>query len=170
MSKIHFITGGQRSGKSTYALNKALLLSDNPVYLATAKVWDEEFEKRIDRHKQERGDQWTNIEEQLYISNCQVDGRVVLLDCITLWLTNIYFLNNQDVDKSLDWAKKEWDKFIEKDATFLVVTNEIGLSPIPDNALTRRFVDLQGWMNQYIAQKANQVTLMVSGLPVEIKK
>ena len=170
MSKIHFITGGQGSGKSTYALNKALLLSDNPVYLATAKVWDEEFEERIDRHKQERGDQWTNIEEQLYISNCQVDGRVVLLDCITLWLTNIYFLNNQDVDKSLDWAKKEWDKFIEKDATFLVVTNEIGLSPIPDNALTRRFVDLQGWMNQYIAQMANQVTLMVSGLPVEIKK
>ena len=170
MSTIHFITGGQRSGKSTYALNKALLLSRNPVYLATAKVWDEEFEKRIDRHKQERGEQWTNIEEQLYVSNCDVNGRVVLLDCITLWLTNIYFLNNQDVDKSLDWAKSEWNKLVEKDVTLLVVTNEIGMSPIPDNALTRRFVDLQGWMNQYIAQKANQVTLMVSGIPVEIKK
>lgn len=170
MATTHLITGGQRSGKSTYALKIAESLSCNPVYIATAKVWDDEFAERIARHKNERGEHWTNFEELLYVGNCEIDGRVVLFDCVTLWLTNIYFLNDQDVDKSLDWAKKEWDRLVLNNSTIIVVTNEIGLSPIPDNALTRRFVDLQGWMNQYIASKAENVTLMVSGIGVKIKQ
>jgi len=78
MASIHFITGGQRSGKSSYALKIAENLSENPVYIATAKVWDDEFANRIERHKQERGDNWINYEAELFVSKCNIDKKVVL--------------------------------------------------------------------------------------------
>ena len=170
MKKIILITGGQRSGKSTKAEELALQLSDNPVYLATAHIWDEEFRIRVQKHKERRGPQWTNIEEEINLSKHDVTGRVVVIDCITLWLTNIFYQADSEVDKSLEAAKKEFDAFTQRDATYIFVTNEIGLGGVSTNQLQRKFTDLQGWMNQYIAQKADEVILMVSGIPVKVKK
>ena len=169
MKKIILITGGQRSGKSTKAEELALTLSDCPVYVATAKVWDDEFRERVRRHQERRGPQWTNIEEEIFLSRHDLTGRVVVIDCVTLWLTNFFFANDSNVDKSLELAKEEFDQFTSPDATYIFVTNEIGLGGVSDNALQRKFTDLQGWMNQYIAQKADEVILMVSGIPVKIK-
>ncbi len=169
MKKIILITGGQRSGKSTKAEELALSLSPNPVYMATAHIWDEEFHERVRKHQERRGPQWTNIEEETNLSLHDMTGRVVVIDCVTLWLTNFFFANNSDVDKSLELAKAEFDKFTEPDATYIFVTNEIGLGGVSENAIQRKFTDLEGWMNQYIASKADEVLLMVSGIEVKIK-
>ena len=169
MRKIILITGGQRSGKSTKAEELALSLSPNPVYLATAHIWDEEFRERVRKHQERRGPQWTNIEEETQLSLHDMMGRVIVIDCVTLWLTNFFFANNSDVDKSLELAKAEFDKFTEPDATYIFVTNEIGLGGVSENAIQRKFTDLEGWMNQYIASKADEVLLMVSGIEVKIK-
>ncbi len=169
MPYIHLITGGERSGKSTYAEQLALAQSDNPIYVATARVWDEEFRERIRRHQDRRGKQWQNIEEEKFLSQHDYTGRTVLIDCVTLWATNFFFDNDNDLDLSLDLLKTELDKLCEQDASFIIVTNEIGMGGVSPNAIQRRFTDLQGWFNQYIASKANRVTLMVSGLPLEVK-
>jgi adenosylcobinamide kinase/adenosylcobinamide-phosphate guanylyltransferase len=168
MGKIILITGGQRSGKSRKAEEMALTMSREPVYMATAHVWDEEFRQRVEKHQQRRGPQWTNIEEERWLSRHDMTGRVVLIDCITLWLTNLFF-DMQDVDKTLQTAQSEFDRFTSRDATFIFVTNEIGSGGVSDNQVQRRFTDLQGWMNQYVAERADKVILMVSGIPVAIK-
>ena len=168
MSRVILITGGQRSGKSGHAEQLALSLTDSPVYLATAHIWDDEFRERVRRHQERRGQQWTNIEEERYLSRHDLTGRVVVVDCVTLWLTNFFFDNN-DVDQTLKAAKDEFDRLTRQDATFIFVTNEIGLGGVSDNALQRQFTDLEGWMNQHIAQRADEVILMVSGIPVKIK-
>lgn len=171
MRKIILITGGQRSGKSSYAEQLALSLADNPVYVATAHVWDEEFRERVRRHQERRGPQWTNIEEEKYLSRHDLTGRVAVIDCVTLWLTNFFFENqNQDTQQVLATAKEEFDHFTAQDATFIFVTNEIGSGGVSVDAVQRRFTDLQGWMNQYIASHSDEVILMVSGIPVKIKE
>ena len=194
MKKIILITGGQRSGKSTKAEELALSLSKNPVYLATAHIWDDEFRERVRKHQERRGPEWTNIEEEIYLSKHDVTGRVVVIDCITLWLTNwitpplappLKGAGNTErtelpsseeegpgveaINDVLTAAKKEFDAFTQHDATYIFVTNEIGLGGVSTNQLQRKFTDLQGWMNQYIAQKADEVILMVSGIPVKVK-
>lgn len=169
MKKIILITGGQRSGKSNKAEELALSLSSTPVYVATAHIWDDEFRERVRKHQERRGPQWTNIEEELYLSRHDLSGRVAVIDCVTLWLTNFFYANDSDVNKSLEAAKAEFDAFTQHDATYIFVTNEIGSGGVSENALQRKFTDLQGWMNQYIASKANEVIWMVSGIPVKIK-
>lgn len=167
--EIILITGGQRSGKSNYAQQTALSLSENPVYLATSRIWDEEHQKRIERHKADRGTEWTNIEEEKQLSNHRLENRVVLVDCVTLWATNFFFDNNSNVDLSLAMIKEEFDKLIQQEAQFIFVSNEIGLGGTSENKAQRLFMDLQGWINQYIASKANKVYLMVSGIPIQVK-
>ena len=169
MSYIHLITGGERSGKSTYAEREALRLSKSPVYLATARVWDEEFRQRILRHQERRGPEWTNIEEDISPSKHDFTGRVVLIDCITLWATNYFFDMQQDVDQALEALKKEFDTLVQQDATFIFVTNELGMGGMSESRTQRLFTQLQGWMNQYVAARADRVTLMVSGLPLTVK-
>lgn len=169
MKRIILITGGQRSGKSKKAEELALSLSANPVYVATAHIWDDEFRERVRKHQARRGPQWTNIEEEINLSRHDLSGRVVVIDCVTLWLTNFFFANHSDTDLSLELAKAEFDKFTAPDATYIFVTNEIGSGGVSDNAIQRKFTDLQGWMNQYIASKAHEVILMVSGIPVKVK-
>lgn len=171
MSKIILITGGQRSGKSSRAEEMALQLSDHPIYIATAHIWDEEFHQRVIAHQQRRGPQWTNIEEEQQLSRHDVTGRVVLVDCCTLWATN-YFCKTEeceDVGKVLKELKAEFDLFTQQDATFIFVTNEIGMGGVSTNAIQRRFTDLLGWFNQYMASRADEVILMVSGIEVKIK-
>ncbi|MBR5101291.1 MAG: bifunctional adenosylcobinamide kinase/adenosylcobinamide-phosphate guanylyltransferase [Bacteroidales bacterium] len=169
MKRVVLITGGSRSGKSSYAEKLALELSENPVYLATARIWDEEFRERVRRHQARRGPQWTNLEEEKYLSRHSLAGRVIVVDCLTLWCTNFFFDLESDVDRALEAAKAEFDRFTEQDATFLFVTNEIGMGGTSDNEIQRKFTDLQGWMNQYAAAFADEVILMVSGIPVKIK-
>ena len=169
MSYIHLITGGERSGKSTYAESEALRLSESPVYLATARIWDEEFRQRILRHQERRGPEWTNIEEDIRPSKHDFTGRVVLIDCITLWATNYFFDMQQDVNQALEALKKEFDTLIQQDATFIFVTNELGMGGMSESRTQRLFTQLQGWMNQYVAARADRVTLMVSGLPLTVK-
>ena len=169
MKHIILITGGSRSGKSSYAEQLALSLSENPVYLATARIWDEEFRDRVRRHQERRGPQWTYIEEEKQLSLHDLSGRVVVIDCLTLWSTNFFFDLDSDVDAALDALKAEFDRFTDQDATFLFVTNEIGMGGVSDNTVQRRFTDLQGWMNQYVASHADEVILMVSGIPMKIK-
>ena len=175
MRKIILITGGQRSGKSQQAERLALSLSQNPIYLATAHIWDEEFRQRVTIHQQRRGPQWTNIEEEKLLSRHDVSGRVVVIDCITLWCTNFFFSREKaeweqpSVDDALECLKKEFDKLTAQNATFIFVTNEIGSGGVSENAIQRRFTDLEGWMNQYVASCADEVILMVSGIPVVIK-
>ncbi len=169
MKRIILITGGARSGKSTYAEKLALSFAPNPVYLATARIWDEEFHRRVIHHQERRGPEWTNIEEEKELSRHQLEGRIILIDCITLWCTNFFFDLKSDTDKALAAAQAEFDRFTAQDATFIFVTNEIGLGGTSDNEIQRKFTDMQGWMNQYIAARADEVFLMVSGIPVKIK-
>ncbi|HJD93182.1 MULTISPECIES: bifunctional adenosylcobinamide kinase/adenosylcobinamide-phosphate guanylyltransferase [Bacteroides] len=170
MKKICLITGGQRSGKSSYAEKIALSLSETPVYLATSRIWDDEHRKRIEIHKERRkANSWINIEEEKELSKHHLEGKVVLIDCVTLWATNFFYDLDSDVAESLSQLKKEFDLFTQQDALFLFVTNEIGMGEMSINPIQRRFADLQGWLNQYIASQADEVTLMVSGIPVKIK-
>lgn len=167
--KIIMITGGERSGKSSYAEKLALQLSDCPVYVATARIWDEEFRERVLRHQERRGPEWTNIEEEKELSRHRLDGRVVLVDCVTLWCTNFFFDMEADVQGALEAVKREFDAFTRQEATFIFVTNEIGCGAVSEHQIQRKFTDLQGWANQYIASKADEVYWMVSGIPVKIK-
>jgi Adenosyl cobinamide kinase/adenosyl cobinamide phosphate guanylyltransferase len=169
MKKIILVTGGQRSGKSTYAQEMALELSPNPVYLATSRIWDEEHRARVERHRADRGLEWTTIEEEKALSQVDVSGRIVVIDCVTLWATNFFFDNDSEVQKTLDELKAEFDRFTAQEATFIFVTNEIGMGEMSANDIQRRFADLQGWLNQYIAAQADEVIFMVSGIPMRIK-
>lgn len=173
MSRIMLITGGQRSGKSAYAESLALTLSDAPVYMATARVWDDEFRRRIALHQQRRGPQWTNIEEEKFLSRHDLAGRTVLVDCLTLWSTNFFFDHDENdperVRHVLDALKEELNQLLQQDATFIFVTNEIGLGGVSGNTVQRQFTDLLGWLNQYVASQAHEVTLMVSGIPIKLK-
>lgn len=167
---IVLVTGGQRSGKSGYAQKLALSLSPNPVYLATSRVWDEEFHQRVLRHQADRGPEWTNIEEEKYLSRHNLDGRVVVIDCVTLWGTNFFFDNDSNVELSLKELKDEFNRLTEENAYLIFVTNEIGLGGVSPDPVQRKFTDLQGWLNQYIASCADEVVLMISGIPMKIKE
>ena len=169
MAHITYITGGQRSGKSSYAQELALIRSKNPVYLATSRIWDEDHKKRIERHKADRGHEWENIEEEKAISAHNFESKTVLIDCITLWLTNLFYDNKSDVDKTLEEAKKELHDLFQQNAKFIIISNEIGMGGHAANEIMLKFTDLQGWINQYIAKQANEVYLMVSGLPLKVK-
>lgn len=198
MKRILLVTGGQRSGKSTYAEKMVLEMAagssvhgdGRAVYMATSRIWDEEFAHRVKLHQERRGPQWINIEEPKYLSRHDVAGRVVLIDCVTLWSTNFFFdlsTEVQDesvkatmnageaqesanlVERTLQQIKEEFDRFTSQDAIFVFVTNEIGLCGVPENKVQRQFTDLLGWLNQYIASRADEVVFMVSGVPMKIK-
>ncbi|SFD86174.1 bifunctional adenosylcobinamide kinase/adenosylcobinamide-phosphate guanylyltransferase [Flavobacterium phragmitis] len=167
---IYLITGGERSGKSSYAQNLALTLSDNPIYVATARKWDSDFQNRIDRHQQERDERWINIEEEKFLSKIDFSGKTALIDCVTLWLTNFFVDTKNDVQLSLEEAKKEFLAIAnQKNTNIIIVTNEIGMGVHAETHIGRKFVELQGWMNQFLASNADEVVLMVSGIPVKIK-
>ncbi len=169
MATITFITGGARSGKSSFAQRLAEEQSGKPVYLATARIWDEDFASRVKRHQDDRDERWQTVEEEKELSKHDFSGKVVMLDCITLWLTNYFHDSGYQLDEALEAAKSEWLKFIDQDMQLIVVSNELGMGVHPESEMARKFADLQGWMNQFIAAQADTVYLMVSGIPVKIK-
>ena len=166
---IYFITGGERSGKSRFAQQLALTLHPNPAYLATARRWDSDFEKRIKQHQQERDDRWTNIEEEIKISEVEASNTVIVLDCVTLWLTNIFSDSQYATDQSLQFAKAELDKGFARNKQWIIISNEIGMGVHASAEIARKFVELQGWINQHIAARADEVYFMVSGIPLKVK-
>ncbi|MBP0002007.1 MAG: bifunctional adenosylcobinamide kinase/adenosylcobinamide-phosphate guanylyltransferase [Cyanobacteria bacterium SID2] len=166
---IYFITGGQRSGKSKFAQQLAKRLSDTPIYLATSRVWDDNHLARIRRHQIDRDASWRTVEEEKYISKHQFTREVVVLDCITLWLTNFFADTEFNLDETLELAKGELLEFLEQDFTLIAISNEIGMGLHGEHESGRKFVDLQGWINQFLAERADEVFFMVSGLPLKVK-
>jgi len=166
---IIYISGGVRSGKSSYAQKMALEKSANPVYVATARIWDEDFAKRVDRHKSERGPEWTSLECEQNVHLLPIENQVVVIDCVTLWLTNLFMTHHEDIEKTLAAFKTEIDAIQKLKGTFIIISNEIGMGVHAETELGRKFTDLQGWANQYVAAKADEAILMVSGLPLILK-
>jgi adenosylcobinamide kinase/adenosylcobinamide-phosphate guanylyltransferase len=179
MRRIILITGGQSSGKSLHAERLALELAvepdqgprpepglrPGPVYVATART--EGMEDRVQRHRERRGPEWTTIEEPLRLGRLSFPGRVILIDCVTLWLTSLLF--EQEGRDVFAAATDELERFTAPEATYIFVTNEVGLGGVAASALARDFADLQGRVNQHIASLADSVTLVVAGIPVKIK-
>ena len=166
---IYYITGGERSGKSGYAQNLALELSPRPCYVATSRVWDGDFEKRVKRHIADRDDRWTTIEEEKHLGSINVKGKTVVIDCITLWLTNWYLDTKNNVGESLEKGKEELLKLFQQEANIIIISNEIGMGIHAQTHIGRKFTELQGWMNQFIAKKADKAIFMVSGIPLKLK-
>ena len=149
---------------------KKATISKIEEYVATARKWDGDFQKRIDRHQNERKENWINVEEEKNLSQIDFKGKVAVVDCVTLWLTNFFVDTKNDVELSLDLAKAEIEKLsLIEDSTIIIITNEIGMGVHAETHIGRKFVELQGWVNQFIAKKAEKVTFMVSGLPMQVK-
>jgi len=167
---MYFITGGTRSGKSSYAMKLALSKADNPIYVATARIWDSEFAQRIQRHETDRDERWQLIEEEKEVSGVlQTHDRVVLVDCLTLWLTNYFVDSKNDIDFCLQAIKSELTSLAGQTKDLIIISNEIGMGLHADTEVGRKFTDLQGWSNQFVAEMADEVVFMVSGLPMIVK-
>lgn len=169
MATITFITGGARSGKSSYAQARALECSNNPVYIATARIWDEDFQKRVNRHRDDRDERWRLIEKQTELSAIGLENEVVVIDCVTLWLTNLFTEEHPDIEQCLADIRADFSRLANSNNRFFVISNEIGMGLHAHTEAGRKFTDLQGWTNQFIAGMANEVILMVSGLPLTVK-
>ncbi len=166
---IALVLGGARSGKSRYAQEVARRLSDAPVMLATSRVVDADHAERIARHKADRGPEWTTLEEPKAIARADLDGRVVVVDCVTLWLTNFFADAGWDETRAHQAAREELARAFAVRATWIFVSNELGMAPHAATRAARQFVDVQGFVNQEIAARADAVALMVAGLPVAVK-
>lgn len=168
--KIIFITGGQRSGKSVFAEKTVLAMSSRPVYIATAQVLDDEFRRRVDVHKERRGEQWATYEEPINVATIPLKpSDTALFDCVTLWATNCFFHFGEEQAKALEFMKGEFDTLMASGADIVFVSNEVGLGGVSPNAMQRHFADLQGAINQYIASQAQEAFMVVAGIPVKIK-
>ena len=167
---ISYISGGVRSGKSRFALDYARQLSPSPVYVATARIWDDDFGQRVQRHRDERGPEWTTYEAERNLHQLPLTDRVVVIDCVTLWLTNLFMAFDSDVDQSLMAFQTEIDALRLLPGHFIIISNEIGMGVHADTAIGRKFTDLQGWANQYVATRADEAVFMVSGLPLYLKR
>ena len=171
-NRITFITGGARSGKSAFAEKLANGLTGQRAYLATAQALDPEMAARIEKHRTDRGIAWDTYEEPLAVAELlkKLSGRydVVLLDCLTLWLSNI--MAHTDGDGAVSSRGDELVAAIRGfGGACIVVSNEVGLGIVPDNPLARKFRDLAGMLNQKVAHAADEVYFTASGIPMKIK-
>jgi adenosylcobinamide kinase/adenosylcobinamide-phosphate guanylyltransferase len=168
MGKTWLILGGARCGKTRRALGIVGGFAE-PVYVATAEARDGEMKDRITRHRAERGPEWTTVEAPLglcgALRKADAPGKAILVDCLTLWLSNL-------MEAGLS-PENETVKLIQTiqalSATVVLVSNEVGLGIVPDNALARAFRDAQGRLNQSVAAAVDHVELIVAGLPLVIK-
>ena len=183
--KIIFITGGARSGKSSFALKEASGIKGPKAYIATAEALDYEMKKRIEEHKRTRGDNWDTIEEPINIADTLSDIRdkysVVVIDCLTLWLSNVVLQSKnpgfsklypeEKIKELVDAIKKTKDPspVTHHGSRLYIVSNEVGMGIVPDNPLAREFRDLAGSLNQKVAEAADEVYLVTSGIPLQIK-
>jgi adenosylcobinamide kinase/adenosylcobinamide-phosphate guanylyltransferase len=143
--------------------------SRSPVYLATSLPWDADHSARIARHRADRGPEWTTVEEPRNLAKAELGGRVVVVDCVTLWLTNLFSDAGWDADAALRAARAELERALAIDATWIFVSNELGMGSHASTEQARKFVDAHGFLNQDIARTADTVVLMVAGIPVAAK-
>lgn len=164
-----FVLGGARSGKTRLALDRAEASRLAPVMVATAQAWDDEMAARIAAHRAERGPAWTTIEEPHDLAGVLVreaaPDRVLVVDCLTLWLSNRVFA---DADVEAEIARLV-AALAEVGGPVVLVSNEVGLGIVPENALARRFRDLQGALNRRVAAACDRVTFVAAGLPLVLK-
>ncbi|MDS9468000.1 bifunctional adenosylcobinamide kinase/adenosylcobinamide-phosphate guanylyltransferase [Paracoccus sp. MBLB3053] len=162
------VTGGARSGKSQLAESIACRFSGRHVYIATAQPWDDEMTQRINLHRDRRDRAWDTVEEPLDLPGALMnsdDGVTVrLVDCLTLWLSNLMAAGDPGPA-----IKGLCDALPRQRGPVVLVTNELGLGIVPENALARRFRDEHGWMNQSVAAMSDEVWMAVSGLPLRLK-
>ncbi len=168
------VTGGTRSGKSTFAQQMAERLPGPRAYLATAQILDDEMRERVTRHQAQRGQAWqTTIEEPYALSTSLLQAAshypVIMMDCITLWLTNILFSNQENPDLVLQKVDQLITSLQDCTSTVIMVTNEVGLGIVPENPLARKFRDLAGFANQKLAAACDTVYLVSCGLPLKLK-
>jgi adenosylcobinamide kinase/adenosylcobinamide-phosphate guanylyltransferase len=171
-NKIYFITGGARSGKSAFAEKLASGLTGRRAFLATAQALDPEMAAKIEKHRRDRGIAWDTFEEPLAVSDLLVklSGRyeVVLLDCLTLWLSNV--MAHTEGDSAVTSRAEELVAAIRGfEGVCIIVSNEVGLGIVPDNPLARKFRDLAGMLNQQVARAADEVYFTAAGIPMKIK-
>ncbi len=171
MGKLIFITGGARSGKSAFAQKLANNLSKRVIYIATAGARDKEMKLRIKIHRKNRPSHWKTVEREKNItevlSRIAEKNEVILLDCLTLLVSNLLLSGRKNVLREI---RQLVNKIRELKATVLIVSNEVGMGIVPDNKLARRFRDMAGKANQIVAQAADEVYLVVSGIPVKVKR
>jgi adenosylcobinamide kinase/adenosylcobinamide-phosphate guanylyltransferase len=165
LDRLTLVLGGARSGKSRYA--EALLTARPPpwTYVATAQAFDDEMRQRVAAHREARAEGWVTIEEPLDLPGALQGAAPVLVDCLTLWLTNV-MLAGRDVDADVAALLAA---LAARTAPSVLVSNEVGLGIVPDNALARRFRDAAGLLHQRVAAQADRVVFMVAGLPLVVK-
>ncbi|SKC75779.1 bifunctional adenosylcobinamide kinase/adenosylcobinamide-phosphate guanylyltransferase [Maledivibacter halophilus] len=185
-SKIILITGGARSGKSSFAEKLTAKLSENVAYIATALPFDDGMKDRIKKHRESRPNYWTTYEIYKdiykYIDEISVKHDVILLDCITILVTNLMFensdlgwddINMERASEIEEYIKEQVSLLIKKiravEINCVLVTNEVGLGIVPENRLSRIFRDIAGRINQFIAGNSDEVYFTVSGIPMKIK-
>jgi adenosylcobinamide kinase / adenosylcobinamide-phosphate guanylyltransferase len=167
----HLILGGAKSGKSAYAEKLVTAYPPPHIYVATAQVLDDEMAKRIESHRKRRERSWETIESPIELVSTlgrfQGSRNAVLVDCLTLWLSNLVF---RTPDQPLEGAVRELVEFIEvADYPLFLVSNEVGGGIVPDNPQARQFRDLAGFVNQQVAATCRSVTMTVAGLPLRLK-
>ena len=170
--RTHLIIGGARSGKTKFAQNLALKLSKDckrlPIYIATGQALDPEMEERIRIHKTDRGEDFKTKECPLNLSDPLLSASskdIILIDCLTLFVSNLLCAENFDEDQITSFL----NAIKLTKAQLIIISNETGMGIVPDNKLTRDFRDISGNLNQKVAQIADKVTLMVAGIPIQIK-
>ncbi len=163
------VLGGARSGKSKFAEDLVLKSGLKPIYLATGRAFDDEMVERIESHQNRRGEEWETVEEPLALvdalSHAAIPGRMILVDCLTLWITNL-MMAEANVDKEADLLVRY---LAEAKAPIVLVSNEVGQGVVPENKMAREFVDLSGLVHQRLAAAANHVYFVTAGLPNKLK-
>jgi adenosylcobinamide kinase / adenosylcobinamide-phosphate guanylyltransferase len=168
--RIIFVIGGAKSGKSTFALEKAGAFPGRKAYIATAQPFDDEMKERIEKHQARRGSEWDTFEEPTMMAHVLRrigDGYGAgVIDCLTLWLSNL-LIGSEDLEEEVD----AFLAFLKSGnyPTLFIVSNEVGMGIVPDNALARRFRDRAGYLNQQVAGIADEVYLVAAGIPLKIK-
>jgi len=157
-----FITGGIKSGKSSYALERANLLEGNKNFLATAIPFDNEMENRIIRHKKERGPEYNTIEEPLDIHLYNKDN--LILDCVTVWMNNLFYKEQEN-----KWEKILNSFLLNNRGNIIIVSNEVGLGNIPMDPIARKYNEYLAAANKLIAASMDEVVMMISGIPMWVK-
>lgn len=166
----HLILGGARSGKSRYAEQLAITSQQTVIVIVTAQAQDEEMAQRIAHHQANRPTHWQVIEAPLNLAAAlhthARDGHCIIIDCLTLWLTNLLCQTPDQLQQQRDALLAVLPTL---PGTVLLVSNEVGMGIIPMGELTRRFVDEAGWLNQAVAGVCERVTLVAAGLPLALK-